>query len=197
MRIGATAASPFPCQSSYTNQTRYRLKRRAFLTQSTLGVCSLSMSGKASAELSPTDLRPTRPIGQAEPSRPITKDNVARCRVANPRAVKILQCTDVHLHCDRDRHGDKADQLTREDIKRLVDKHQPDLIAFTGDVWHDPAPGKSEEGQLVKKTTYVKVESGRLSATLRDDVVTSISESENNENRRDRGLTIPVPIILH
>ena len=52
-------------------------------------------------------------------------------------------------------------------------------------------------GQLVKKTTYVKVESGRLSVTLRDDVVASISESENNESRRDRGLTIPVPIILH
>ena len=103
------------------------------------------MSGKTSAELSPTDLRPASPIGQAEPSRPVTKDNVARCRVADPQAVKILQCTDVHLHCDRDRHGDKADQRTREDIKRLVDKRQPDLIAFTGDVWHDPAPGKSEE----------------------------------------------------
>ena len=97
------------------------------------------------AELSPTDLRPAKPIGLAEPSRAVTNSNVARCRVADPRAVKILQCTDVHLHCDRERHGDKADQRTREDIKRLVDQHEPDLIAFTGDVWHDPEPGKSEE----------------------------------------------------
>ena len=97
------------------------------------------------ADLSPTDLRPAKPIGQAVPSRPVTKDNVAHCRVANPQAVKILQCTDLHLHCNRPRFGVKADQRTREDIKRLVDQHQPDLIAFTGDVWHDPTAGKDED----------------------------------------------------
>ncbi|MDA7614236.1 hypothetical protein N8586_03780 [Verrucomicrobiales bacterium] len=52
-------------------------------------------------------------------------------------------------------------------------------------------------GQVVKKTTYVKVETGRLSVKLQDDIVASISESESNESRRDLGLTIPVPILIH
>jgi len=121
------------------------LKRRRFLTRGTLGVSAAGLVRTSWAELSPTDLRPAKPIGLAKPNRSVTKDNVARCRVADPRAAKILQCTDIHLHCDRERYGDKADQRTREDIKRLVDLHQPDLIAFTGDVWHDPEPGKSEE----------------------------------------------------
>ncbi|MDA7614235.1 metallophosphoesterase [Verrucomicrobiales bacterium] len=121
------------------------MKRRRFLTQGTLGLSTLGIGGQSSAELSPTDLRPAKPIGLAKPDRRVTKDNISHCRVADPRAVKILQCTDVHLHCDRERYGDKADQRTREDIKRLVDQHQPNLIAFTGDVWHDPEPGKSEE----------------------------------------------------
>ena len=52
-------------------------------------------------------------------------------------------------------------------------------------------------GQLVKRTTYIKVETGRLSVKLQDDVVASISESETNESRRDLGLTIPVPVLFH
>ena len=51
-------------------------------------------------------------------------------------------------------------------------------------------------GQVVKKTTYVKVETERLTVKLQDDIVASISESETNESRRDLGLTIPVPILI-
>lgn len=120
------------------------MKRRQFLAQSTVAASSLAWCQHSQADLSPTDLRPAKPIGKAAPNQAVTKDNVAPCQVKDPSAVKILQATDVHFHCDRDRHGEKADQRTRDDLKRLVDRHEPDLIAFTGDIWHDPAPGAAD-----------------------------------------------------
>ncbi len=51
-------------------------------------------------------------------------------------------------------------------------------------------------GQIVRRTTYVKVESGRTTVMLKDDVVASIEESENNEARRRRGIIVPMPIDL-
>ncbi len=52
-------------------------------------------------------------------------------------------------------------------------------------------------GQIYKTTTYVKVEKGKVTITLKDDVVASIAESENNEDRRDRGIIVPTPITIY
>lgn len=52
-------------------------------------------------------------------------------------------------------------------------------------------------GQIYKRTDYVKVEKGKVTISLTDDVVASIAESENNEDRRDRGIIVPTPISLY
>jgi hypothetical protein len=120
------------------------MDRRNFLAGcATGGVLGASVAG--AADLSPTDLRPAKPIGLAKPNRAVSKETVARCVVKEPSAIKILQLTDIHFFCDRKKRGEKADQRTQDDLARLVERHQPDLIAFTGDVWHDPAAGMSDE----------------------------------------------------
>lgn len=49
--------------------------------------------------------------------------------------VRLLQVTDLHFrHYPR---PDKADAATREDLLRLVERHQPDLLLVTGDLWND------------------------------------------------------------
>lgn len=117
------------------------MNRRGFLL-----TAASTMAVSASAkDLSPTDLRPPNPIGLAKPNREVALESVAKCRVADPEAVKLLQLTDLHYYCNRDLHGPAADEKTRDDVRRLVDRHEPDLIAFSGDVWHDPGEGMSEE----------------------------------------------------
>lgn len=122
------------------------MNRRHFVGQTAVGSVAGSWFGSvAFANLKPTDLRPPAPIGLARPSRPVTRENVAELRVRDPRSVVILQFTDLHFFCDRGKHGEAADQKTRDEVARMVAAEKPDLIAFTGDVWHDPDPGKSGE----------------------------------------------------
>lgn len=52
-------------------------------------------------------------------------------------------------------------------------------------------------GQLYRTKTYVKVETGKVTITLSDDLVTSIAESEDNKDTRDRGLIVPAPVELY
>ena len=82
----------------------------------------------------------------------------------------------------------RASELTAEATTETFDYIEYDRVPQTSYV-------RNAFGQLVRQTTYVKVEVGRLTVELKDNVVSSISESENNESRRDRGLTIPVPVV--
>ncbi|MGK0188546.1 MAG: hypothetical protein ACI9R3_004357 [Verrucomicrobiales bacterium] len=110
--------------------------RRQFLKVSTSAAAGSALLTPASVSaLGPLDLRPAKPIGLAAPDKVLPA--TASLKVARPESVRILQFTDVHFHCDRDTLGEKADMQTLEDFKRLVDLHRPDLLAFTGDLWHD------------------------------------------------------------
>lgn len=123
------------------------MKRRGFfLATGVAGSLGGTLAKAGAGELGPRDLREFQPIGLAAPEPGATlSETVARCPVWDLGRIKILQLTDLHFFCDRVKHGEAADQRTLEDIGRLVARHQPDLIAFSGDVWHDPAPGKSRE----------------------------------------------------
>jgi hypothetical protein len=54
-----------------------------------------------------------------------------------------MQVTDLHFFC----HPDKPelDKRTIEELPRLRDLTQPDLIMVTGDFWHDNPGGKGQE----------------------------------------------------
>ena len=59
----------------------------------------------------------------------------ANLRVADPSQIKLLQFTDTHLY--RWPWRSDLDQRTRDDMFRMVDQHQPDLVLMTGDLWHN------------------------------------------------------------
>ena len=84
----------------------------------------------------------------------------------------------------------RSSELTAESTTQTLDYIKYSRVPQTNYV-------RNGFGQVVKQTTYVKVETGRMTVTLKNDVVASIGESENNESRRDLGLTVPVPIILN
>lgn len=84
----------------------------------------------------------------------------------------------------------RSSELSKEGSTETFDYITYDRVPQTSYV-------RNAYGQVVRQTTYVKVETGRLSVALKDDIVASIGESENNEHRRDRGLTVPVPVLLH
>ncbi|MDA0814787.1 MAG: metallophosphoesterase [Verrucomicrobia bacterium] len=112
------------------------MNRRQFLQTSTAAAAGSTFSlPNVVAALGPLELRPAMPIGLAAPEKELP--GTASLKVANPAEVKILQLTDVHFFCDRDTLGEKADQQTLDDFKRLVDLHKPELLAVTGDLWHD------------------------------------------------------------
>lgn len=115
------------------------MKRRTFLTGVTASaVCAAHGEGQRS----PTDLRDPIPIGLAPPKRKVSRSKVATLKIEDPESIKILQFTDVHFFCNRDQFGEHADRRTIDDLKRITEQTNPDLIAFTGDVWHDPPKGE-------------------------------------------------------
>ena len=121
------------------------MTRRRFLAASlSAGGSSLTLAN-GEGELSPTDLRPAAPIGMAAPSGKVTQGDVSRLVIDDPAAIKILQFTDVHFFCDREKYGEKRDRQTIEDLSRIVEHVDPDIIAFTGDVWHDLPKGGGTE----------------------------------------------------
>ena len=120
------------------------MQRRNFLTTSTAAVAGGTiLSPLMSRGLGPLDLRPAKPIGLEAPEKELPRS--ANLTVTNPDAVRILQLTDIHFFCDRDTLGTKADERTLEDFERLVDLHKPDLLAVTGDLWHDNPENRGAE----------------------------------------------------
>lgn len=61
--------------------------------------------------------------------------DTAVLQVSDPSHIKMLQFTDLHFYqkpWDR-----KLDQHTRDDVRRLIDMHSPDLLLVTGDLWNN------------------------------------------------------------
>lgn len=95
------------------------------------------------AEKGPKDLREAQPIGYAKPSTSLPTS--CELMVDDPAEVKILQFTDIHFYCGRDKHDERVDQRTFDDMRRMVERHDPNLIAITGDLWHDNPDGRGRE----------------------------------------------------
>jgi 3',5'-cyclic AMP phosphodiesterase CpdA len=63
--------------------------------------------------------------------------------VPDPSRIRVLQLTDIHFFCTP--MLPNRDKQTQEDLPRLVDLTQPDLIMVTGDLWHDNPDGRGRE----------------------------------------------------
>lgn len=60
--------------------------------------------------------------------------------VGDPARIRALQFTDIHFFCTR--KLPENDQKTVEDLKKLVELTQPDMLWITGDLWHDNPEGQ-------------------------------------------------------
>ncbi|MEW6157863.1 MAG: metallophosphoesterase [Verrucomicrobiota bacterium] len=68
---------------------------------------------------------------------------------ANPAACRILQFTDLHFLFKTASEDDQ----TVSDCRKQVDRHRPDLIVISGDLWHDNPEGRGQRGlDLVLKS---------------------------------------------
>ena len=127
------------------------MKRRRFLKTSSMGAGGLAALSRASAqdedpvesEDGPKGLKKALPIGYAK--APKTLPGTSELVVSDPSSIKILQFTDVHFYCDREKYGDKRDRRTLDEMRKLVDLHDPHLVAVTGDLWHDNPGGRGQE----------------------------------------------------
>ncbi len=70
---------------------------------------------------------------------------MSHLQVGDPSKIKILQLTDIHFFCGRDKFGEVMDKLTIENLPKLIDLTQPDLLAVSGDLWHDNPGGRGKE----------------------------------------------------
>lgn len=112
--------------------------RRQFLIRS--GAAALAAWGfnrRASAQLEPDEM-----TGLAVSSNyPETTGTIA---IKDPSRFTLMQFTDVHLNQVRE-EVPNAYERTISEWKQLVDRYNPDMIAVTGDFWHENYDGRGEE----------------------------------------------------
>ena len=112
------------------------LPRRTFLRQLTAGTAGMGFGC--------VQARQAKPIGLELSSQPMTSE--VSVKVGQDRAeLRILQLTDLHFFCDRDKHGPSRDERTQRDLEALVQHFKPDLLAVTGDLWHDNPDHRGQE----------------------------------------------------
>jgi hypothetical protein len=87
--------------------------------------------------------RPLNPIALAPSHR--HPETTASVRVREVTRIRLLQFTDIHFFHNRDRHGSGPDERTVADMRRMIDLYEPDLVAVTGDTWHDNPEGRGHE----------------------------------------------------
>lgn len=59
---------------------------------------------------------------------------------AYPKACRILQFTDLHFFHETP----EKDQATIVDCRRQIERHHPDLVVISGDLWHDNPQGHGQ-----------------------------------------------------
>src|SRR6056300_617487 len=115
------------------------MKRRHFLSTS----AAAGVVGPVSqARNGPKDLRQAGFMGIAKARKNLPR--TAKLKVAGDE-LRILQFTDIHFFCDRDRFGEKADLQTVDDMKRMIENTSPHLLAITGDLWSDNPRGQGQK----------------------------------------------------
>jgi hypothetical protein len=114
--------------------------RRHFLAAAGVGALGLASLPSLAVE-EEKEILPGIPQSQKYP------ENQSSLTVSDPSRIKVLQFTDIHFFCSRDKYGVERDERTVEDFKRLVDHAEPDILAVTGDTWHDNPEGRGREFQ--------------------------------------------------
>ncbi len=66
---------------------------------------------------------------------PEALEDIATIRFKDPSHIKMLQLTDLHFYQWPWRP--QLDRRTRDEMHRLVDRHAPDLLLITGDLWNN------------------------------------------------------------
>lgn len=116
-----------------------RLSRRRFLARGGAGaVATLLANSRLAAQK-----RALNPIA-LETSNRYAETSVS-VQVRRPERIRILQFTDLHFFNERNRYGSGPDERTVLDTNRMVEVYEPDLVAVTGDLWHDNPGGRGEE----------------------------------------------------
>lgn len=130
-----------------------RVSRRIFLQCSLLGS---TMAGAAWAdhavEVHGVTIRSEQPFLGDPESRRIGlarshtfPETSATLTIPEPSRFRILQFTDLHFFCTP--QNPDRDQKTLDDFARLIDLAEPDLLAVTGDLWHENPEGRGAEYQ--------------------------------------------------
>lgn len=117
---------------------RFCFSRRAFIHTVTAGAVAAWLENAAWSAENQTPPLPGTPTSHTHP------ETCASLTVASPANFKILQLTDAHFHQRREQQP-KGDERSLDEWKRMVDLYRPDLIAITGDFWHDNPDGRGEE----------------------------------------------------
>ena len=61
-------------------------------------------------------------------------------KTADPKSCRILQITDLHFFHETA----EKDQATLADCRRQIERHHPDLVVISGDLWHDNPQGHGQ-----------------------------------------------------
>ncbi|MDB4391691.1 metallophosphoesterase, partial [Akkermansiaceae bacterium] len=115
------------------------MNRRHFLSTSVAAGVSTNHS---QARNGPKDLRQAMFMGIAKAKKDLPRK--AQLKIEGDE-LRILQFTDIHFFCDREKFGEKADLQTVEDMERMIQNTNPHLIAITGDLWSDNPRGQGQE----------------------------------------------------
>ncbi len=125
---------------------RFSITRRTFLASSIATVAATSLRANAEENLAEV------PGVISSTTYPETSSSLT---IKDPSRFKMLQFTDSHFFHGRKedpngyfaKAGINRDQRSVDDWKRIVDLHKPDLIAHTGDCWHDNPDNRGAEFQ--------------------------------------------------
>jgi hypothetical protein len=126
------------------------ISRRRFLnaTPLLLGPFIPSAQRLLGAEPDKVSVAAPPKIGRSSRSLDIASIRPARVTAASAKTFKLLQITDLHFL----NKTAKEDELTINDCHRHLERHTPDLVVATGDLWHDNPNGRGERGlELVLK----------------------------------------------
>jgi 3',5'-cyclic AMP phosphodiesterase CpdA len=114
------------------------ISRREFLFRGTVGSAAVLAGAPLWAQK-----RPLNPVALV-PSTQSPETSTA-VRVRQTERIRLLQFTDIHCFAGRARHGTGPDERSVVDMKRMIELYEPDVVAVTGDTWHDNPDGRGAE----------------------------------------------------
>src|SRR2546428_1525719 len=125
------------------------LSRRKFLVATPAALAVLSQGPRLLAQVA-EGAPPVPPkIGRSTRTADLVSIPPGRLVAASPKVCKILQFTDLHFF----NKTAAEDEMTIGDFHKHIDRHQPDLVVVSGDLWHDNPDGRGQRAvELCVKT---------------------------------------------